>query len=97
MNQYKMGDSPTEAPPTGSGVLSGYSLSVSRRIPAEDRKMSVRVIAEQGGTSVHIIIALYNLTVLKVISRVLVVIFLHAVKLDSTNTYTTCVIYMYHF
>ncbi|XP_064393637.1 DNA topoisomerase 2-binding protein 1-A-like isoform X3 [Halichondria panicea] len=49
MNQYKMRDSLTEAPPTGSGVLSGYSLSVSRRIPAEDRKMSVRVITEQGG------------------------------------------------
>ncbi len=58
MNQYKMRDSLTEAPPTGSGVLSGYSLSVSRRIPAEDRKMSVRVITEQGGIPpVHV--ALY--------------------------------------
>ncbi len=53
MNQYKTGDSPDEAPPTGSGVLSGHSVSVSRRIAAKERRQSVELIREQGGMYVR--------------------------------------------
>ncbi len=58
MNQYKRGDSPPEALPTGSGVLSGCIVSVSRRIPANERIQSIQVIREQGGILANVFVTL---------------------------------------